>query len=112
MFTRTFTGIIASTRSSGIVLTLGILYDDANYYPESNGPNACTPTVIPPNPPPAPTPVDIYYTFTGTLGNYIYSDATGTTPFDGAFGWWKINTGSDIAVQVSTSGEILDTFVC
>jgi hypothetical protein len=113
MFSRTFTGIIASSKGGGVVLTQGILYDDANYYPETTGPNACSPPPQPPpTPPPAPTPVDIWYSGLANDGDFIYFDSAGTIPFNGAFGWWKINNGGDIAVQVDTSGEILDTFVC
>jgi hypothetical protein len=112
MFTRTFLGIVASSKG-GVVLTQGILYDDANYYPATSGPNACNPPPLPPpNPPPMPTPIDIWYTGTPGIGDYIYFDSSGTTPLNGAFLWWKINNGSDLAVQVNTTGEILDTFVC
>ena len=41
-----------------------------------------------------PTPVDIWYTGTAGIGDYIYFDAAGTIPFNGAFGWWKINNGT------------------
>ena len=113
MFTRTFVGVVASSKGGGVVLTQGILYDDANYYPQGSGPDACTPPPLPPpNPPPMPTPVDIWYTGTAGIGDYIYFDSAGTIPFNGAFGWWKINNGADIAVQVNTVGEILDTFTC
>ena len=112
MFSRTFTGIIASSKGGGVVLTQGILYDDSNYYPAANGPAACNPTVVPPNPPPMPIPIDIWYSGTGGVGDFIYFDSAGTTPLNGAFSWWKINNGVDIAVQVNTSGEILDIFSC
>jgi len=113
MFSRTFTGIIASSKGGGVVLTQGILLDDANYYPQGTGPDACNPPPLPfPDPPPSPTPVDIWYTGTAGIGDFIYFDSAGTTPLNGAFSWWKINNGADIAVQVNTSGEILDTFSC
>jgi hypothetical protein len=113
MFSRTFTGIIASSRGGGVVLTQGTLFDDPNYWPTSNGPDACNPPPQPPpTPPPMPTPIDIWYTGTANNGDYIYFDSAGTIPFNGAFMWWKINNGGFLAVQVSTSGEILDTFVC
>jgi hypothetical protein len=113
MFPRTFTGIIASSKGGGVVLTQGILYDDANYYPQGNGPDACNPPPQPPpTPPPMPMPIDIWYTGTAATNDFIYFDSAGTIPFNGFFSWWKINAGFDIAVQVDTNGQILDTFSC
>lgn len=113
MFSRTFTGIISSSKNNASALTQGILLDDPNYYPQSNGPDACNPPPQPPpTPPPMPTPVDIWYTGTASIGDFIYFDSAGTIPFNGIFGWWKINAGFDVAVQVDNNGQILDTFSC
>ena len=113
MFTRTFIGVIASSKGGGVVLTPGTLYDDANYYPQANGPSACNPTPLPPpTPPPAPTPINIWFTGTAAVSDFIYFDSAGTIPFNGASGWWKINNGSDVAVQVNTVGEVLGTHTC
>jgi hypothetical protein len=113
MFSRTFTGIIASSKGGGVVLTQSIIYDDSNYYPAANGPAACNPTVIPPNPPPMPMPIDIWYSGTGGIGDFIYYDSFGTTAFNGGFGWWKTDiTAPPLSVQISPSGEILSTYSC
>ena len=112
MFSRTFTGIIASPKGGGVVLTQGILYDDPNY-PANNGPSACNPTPLPPpNPPPSPIPYDIWYTGTLLTGDFVYADSAGVTPWP--LGWWKINVigVGDTAVELNGSGEILTTFSC
>lgn len=113
MFSRTFTGIIASSRNNGGGLTQGTIYTDANYYPAINGPSACTPTQgPPPMPPPAPMPNDVWYTGLLLVGDFVYSDSGGVTPWPS--GWWKITvTGvGDTAVELDSNGEILNTFSC
>jgi hypothetical protein len=113
MFTRTFVGVVASSKGGGVVLTQGTIFDDPNYYPASSGPNACNPPPgPPPTPPPMPIPYDVWYTGTLIVGDYVYADSAGTIPWPS--GWWKINiTGvGDTAVQLNSSGEILSTFTC
>ena len=95
--------------------TQGVLYDDPNYYPATSGPEACNPTPNPPpDPPPMPMPIDIWYSGTAGVGDFIYFDDQGQNHLIGFFLWWKISPAPnpDIAVQVNNSGEILDTFMC
>ena len=113
MFSRTFTGVIASSKGGGIVLTQSIIYDDPNYYPAGSGPDACNPPFVPPNPPPMPMPIDMWYSGTGGVGDFIYYDAAGTMPVNGFFGWWKTDiTMPPLSVQINFSGEILSTYSC
>lgn len=109
MFSRIFTGIISSSKNNGGGLTQGTIYDDPNYYPAANGPSACNPSG---NPPPAPVPYDVWYTGMLLVGDFVYADSGGVTPWPS--GWWKITvTGvGDTAVELNGSGEILTTFGC
>ena len=107
MFSRTFTGIIASSRNSVVVLTPAQLFDDGFSYPAASGPAACAV-----NPPGSPIPV--WYSGTGAPGvDYIYYDAAGTIPVNGLFGWWKTDIAPPfLSLQIGTSGEILDVWAC
>jgi hypothetical protein len=112
MFSRTFTGIIASSKNNGGGLTQSIIYDDPNYYPAGSGPDACNPMLLPP-PNPPPMPIDIWYSGTGGIGDFIYYDSAGTIPVNGFFGWWKTDiTMPPLSVQISFTGEIIDTYSC
>ena len=107
MFSRTFTGIIASSKGGGVVLTPAQLFDDGFSYPAASGPTACAV-----NPPGSPIPV--WYSGVGMPGiDFIYYDATGTIPVNGFNGWWKTDISAPfLALQIGFSGEILATFSC
>lgn len=47
------------------------------------------------------------------INDFLYTDALGTIPFDGALKWWKLKQGSNrYSCQVAINGKILTKNVC
>lgn len=57
-----------------------------------------------------------YHNGSGTIpavNDFVYTDALGTTLFDGVFKWYYVdNGGSDFSIQVSNTGQVLEAKAC
>jgi len=60
------------------------------------------------------SPVDTaYHDGVGALpaiGDFVYDDAAGTTPFNGLLRWWKVDSG--FVIEIDTNGEVTDKLLC
>ena len=90
--------------NAGPALTQGMWYDTGFTY--GSGPTACS--VFPPG-----APTDIWYSGTGGVGDVIYYDDQGATPFFGFNQYQVFDLDQpNVAALVDNSGIIQDIYVC
>jgi len=47
------------------------------------------------------------------INDFLYTDSSGTIPFNGALKWWKLKQGTNrYSCQVAVNGKILTKYVC
>jgi len=46
------------------------------------------------------------------VGDFVYTNNTGTTPFDGGFKWYIMLNAVKFAVNISNTGQVINVFAC
>jgi hypothetical protein len=63
----------------------------------------------------SPTYIAHYHNGTATLpivGDFVYTNNTGTTPFDGQFKWYIMLNVVKFAVNISNTGQVINVIAC
>lgn len=90
--------------NAGPALTEGIFYDTPNL-PAGDSGTACSE--------PPDNPYQVWFSGTGTIGDFVYADDQGSSPFSGFSLWWKGDLSQpNIAIQLDNSGQIIDISIC